>query len=72
MSTRTLSDLVAGGSRKAGYGTLYNATVLDLLGASVAVNVDVGYSAIYNSIAKENGRYAAKCRVTITGRSQFE
>ena len=64
--------LMASGNRKAGYDTLYNATVKDLLGASVAVCVDVGYSAIYSAIVKENGRYVAKCRLTITGRSQFE
>ena len=42
------------------------------LGASVAVRVDLGYSAIYGTIVKENGHYVAKCRLTITGRSQFE
>jgi len=64
--------LVASGSRKAGYGAIYNATVKDLLGASVAVNVEVGYSAIYSAIVRESGRNTAKCRLTITGRSQFK
>ena len=64
--------LVAGGNRRADYGAIYNPTVKDLLGASVAVAVDSGYSAIYSRIVKENGRYVTKCRLTISGRSQFE
>ncbi len=64
--------LVAGGNRRADYGAIYNPTVKDLLGASVAVAVDSGYSAIYSGIVKENGRYVTKCRLTISGRSQFE
>jgi hypothetical protein len=63
--------LVAGGS-KIDYSALYNPTVKDLLGASVAVAVDSGYSAIYSRAVDRNGRYLAKCRLTIVGRSEFE
>jgi hypothetical protein len=64
--------LIANGHNQADYRTLYNETVKDLLGASLSVNLDCVYGAVYSAIVKENGGYHAKCRLTITGRSQFE
>ena len=43
-----------------------------LLCNGILTGIGTGYSAIYGTIVKENGRYVAKCRLTITGRSQFE
>ena len=65
------SDLRPAATGKSITTKIYNPTVKDLLGASVAVNLDSGYSAVYARVAEENGRHVAKCRLRIGVQSQF-
>jgi hypothetical protein len=65
-------SLAANACQKADYRAIYNASVKDLLGASLSVNLDDSYGAIYGTLVKKNGDYSAACRLTITSEGPSE